>query len=696
MKKILSICAFLCICAVVTIMSPIDGHAQKPKDKPPTAAEMKKMIADAKKYLENMDPETKRKMDSMGVKMPQSIDTKFLDTMTDKDWEKTWEEGNRILPKKDIYRIGTIPKENLTSGSLVTYVQKLHSAVANKLDSKTKTDAEKIMAAVKKNYPNKNIIPNTALGLWLTRNYELALYLMGAACVNSTNDKDALNNYASMLIMTGAEEGAIPILNKLNKELPKNKTILNNLAQAWLGLGDVDKAEKYIDSCVRVYALHSQANATKSKIEESKGNKQGAAEAMKQSIKKGFSESKKQKLRQLGYDIKKDDFEWNFPKGDDGLGMGKFSFPPWPYTIKESVAAKPKWDAFKKALATEIRKLELQYKAENAESEKEVKLMFQNGTIIHYGGPLAAKARLKFSQLIEENKTGGWHESFNLLQKASTTVSKWEAELNKAEQELDNKFDPQFGEGLSNPEKEYCEAVNKERNKFLEQSNKLMFTHYQNYTKQFRLQLEEELNYSIHQTSEKGFEPIKTKTKIDWLRCLSGVNPLFQEYGPFCHVKVDNSEEKAALENFGDFKCQFKSNFDFGPLSLSMECNKVKLEVSVIVPETEIGLKGFYEKDLKNRTANGECTISAGIGVGDEGILRAGVDAEIGMVLEVDRNGVSDYGVVSRAKATVGIDGIGNITIVGADARYLIDAGGAVEIKSVLGGGAIKSKSIFR
>lgn len=75
---------------------------------------------------------------------------------------------------------------------------------------------------------------------------EFALYIMGKACIDDPSNTDNRNNYAAMLSMCGAPQLAIPLLNSLNQRFPKNSTVLNNIGQAWFGLGDIDKANAYL------------------------------------------------------------------------------------------------------------------------------------------------------------------------------------------------------------------------------------------------------------------------------------------------------------------------------------------------------------------------------------------------------------------------------------------------------------------
>lgn len=63
--------------------------------------------------------------------------------------------------------------------------------------------------------------------------------------------------------------------------MPRNSTILNNLGQVWFGLGDLDKAGKYPDSTINLYACHPLVQMTKAAIEEKIGNTSAAIDHVK-------------------------------------------------------------------------------------------------------------------------------------------------------------------------------------------------------------------------------------------------------------------------------------------------------------------------------------------------------------------------------------------------------------------------------
>lgn len=127
----------------------------------------------------------------------------------------------------------------------------------------------KVYDYIKSNSKSTGQAGNMSMGLWLAGKSDLALYVLGKFCAADATNTDNLSNYSAMLSMKGAQHLAIPILNNLNAKYPKNSTLLNNLGQAWFGLGEIGKAEKYLDSAIRIYAYHPQANLTKSLIEES-------------------------------------------------------------------------------------------------------------------------------------------------------------------------------------------------------------------------------------------------------------------------------------------------------------------------------------------------------------------------------------------------------------------------------------------
>jgi tetratricopeptide (TPR) repeat protein len=236
----------------------------------------------------------------MGIKLPSA---KMIPKVSDKQMADAWENENRVVPKKDANRIAAIPKK-VNDGNMKGYLAAVQKKTAELFPANTRAAAEKVYNYIKANSNNNGETGNMAFALWIDGRQQLALLVMGKLIAEDPRNTDHLSNYASMLSMMGAQHLAIPILSNLNARFPNNSTLLNNLGQAWFGLGEIEKAEKYLDSAIRIYAYHPQANLTKAAIEESKGDHKKTVEAVKRSIKHSYSTEKEEKLRQLGHTLK--------------------------------------------------------------------------------------------------------------------------------------------------------------------------------------------------------------------------------------------------------------------------------------------------------------------------------------------------------------------------------------------------------
>src|SRR5258706_14920881 len=122
--------------------------------------------------------------------------------------------------------------------------------------------------------------------------------MIETAGINRPANMDNLNNYAAFLSMMGAEQAAIPILLYLNNKFPNNNTILNNMGQAWFGLGDMTASKKYLEAATELYPTHSMANLTLSKIYLSgpSPDTTKAKDALKRSISESYCADKEHDL----------------------------------------------------------------------------------------------------------------------------------------------------------------------------------------------------------------------------------------------------------------------------------------------------------------------------------------------------------------------------------------------------------------
>ena len=300
---------------------------------------------------------------------------------------------------------------------------------------------------------------------------------MGEACKADPSDAINLNNYASFLTMCGAEQAALPILQNLNARYPRNSTLLNNIAQAWLGLGDIQRAEKYADSAILLYATHPQANMAKCIIEESKDHIPAAIAAAKRAIKEGYSTEKESWLKKLGYELKDHDINWDPPLTRDPIGLEKFTWPEYPLDVEENKLAELEWKNFKEECQNEIN--ELKIKQQHAEKEYErisslrVQQLLAAGSAGQSVQPMpgyAAKAMKKLGPMVNDvngNMSFVFANELEAVIRAMNKAHEHEKLLEEKQALLDKKYEDKIGEGKANPLEQICKDENAIRTEFL-------------------------------------------------------------------------------------------------------------------------------------------------------------------------------------------------------------------------------------
>jgi tetratricopeptide (TPR) repeat protein len=293
-------------------------------------ADTEKQIAEAKKN--KADEETIKDLEDQLAMLKKQLAmmggvNKQLGKVSAKTFQQASEEGNNIIPKKDVARINSVSKKILTDAELASFVKTVFTEVEKFIPAAEKNEAVKIYNNTKSEFKSPNALGSAASGCWMYGHQEKALWIIGKACIDNPANMDNLNNYAAFLSMMGAEQAAIPILLYLNNKFPNNNTILNNLGQAWFGLGDMTASKKYLEAATELYPSHSMANLTLSKIYLSgpTPDTTKAKDALKRSISESYCADKEHLLTGIGGALTLDDLpEFNYPVEKDPLGFERY------------------------------------------------------------------------------------------------------------------------------------------------------------------------------------------------------------------------------------------------------------------------------------------------------------------------------------------------------------------------------------
>lgn len=593
--------------------------------------------------------------------------------ITQADINKRMEEQQRIVPVRNETRINSVLKRTLKDGEIKKFCKLVHDEASKNMDSQKKEHAEKLYAKLKEKSSSPATLGNGAVGCFINGYTQQSLYILGRICSEENFDANNINNYAALLTNQGIEEGAIPLLNYLNKKYGKNPFILSNLSLAWLGLGDLKTAEKYADSCVRFFPDRSQqAHYVKCVVEESKGNHTGAISELQQSIGKAYSTEKEGQLRKWGSKMSTSNYAKKLPP--EALGLSKFNLPEFPKNFQAHVDISNDWQAIKKLLEDEMGKLSIQINRLQAE--------------INQNNQKKAEALLKKMQSgrlrsadMNSGKNQGWLNFFTTLstenalkeddkkkklvkikQEDTLLKQKMDAEIKK----LGKLYENMCGEGQGCPQEEICKAYKKVYDEYMEKANKMFEEYYTGYISMKRRNINDEVYAAKYCLDDVEFEKYKKERQKEYLLTLWIINYqtppyslLFHGYGSKCiNVKQQPSKLKE-LPRFEDIYCPEEWKAYFGPwTSVSTKCVTITINQTIAI-DTKYGKIGFdislSEDLLTGKFPN--VTIEIGVEIGSTEIKNIGIGAEAGAYVEIDGTGITDVGVKGSLGAKNELDG---------------------------------------
>ncbi len=665
MKKYL-----IAIFMLFVMTAAVSQAKKKPpeKEKAPTQKEMDDMMKEMQKAMNEISPEDKKAMDSMGIKMPDMKSMqKNVSGITDAQLKKGFEDDSRIVPQKDASRISTALATTLNSGNISAFIQSTHQFVLTRLSANTKLSGAEILKQLTQ---QKLSVANTAAGLWMEGKPTLALFLMGEACKSDPGDANNLNNYAAFLTMCGAEQLALPILNNLAKRYPQNSTLYNNIAQGWLGLGDIPRAEKYADSAIRIYPAHPQANMVKSVIEESRGNIQAAIAAAKKGISEAYSTQKENKLKKLGHELKSDDLNWEAPLPRDAMGLDKFTWPEYPLNVEQNKLAELEWTFFKESCQKKID--ELKIKAAKAEenyvtiSNKRLQQVLQagqNGRFVQIMPAYAAKAVKKLGPGVNDingNMSFVFVQALEPVLRATKRAQEDKDLLDQKQELINKKYEDKIGEGKENPLEQICNDENEIRNEFLKNANGRVQAAYRQYFHYVSRRTSDLLNYCQYTQWPEQFELTKIGAQISWLTQIKDQNPNFKNKSAWCN-NTPKKKSFDSLQNFDDVACKYVSVMNMGVYKIISTCSDLRGEFDLK------GVKITLNDNAETGKYSGTVILGISESVGPTCLKAKGT---LGGLVEFDNTGITDVGGV----AGVGIKA-GPVNIAGVQVKATVNSG---------------------
>lgn len=595
--------AALLVGGFLLVVAGFGQAGKKPagKEKPPTQKEMADMMKKAQEALDGLSPSEKKLMDSLGIKIPGFSN---VPAVGDAALAAAFADDAAVIPARKTQLINRLPRQILSREELMAFVRKTNAAIPALIRPASRQMAETLIRQFAGDPYYGFMIAAAANGMWTMGYREAATYLMGKAAEVLPNS-DNLNNFAAYLTMGGAAHIAIPILDRINKVHPNNSTVLNNLGQAWLQLGEGATAEKYLDSAIRVYAMHPQANYTKCLLLKSRGKTAEAIHALRRSIQHGVTTTKLNLLKELeGSRYSPPRFFAPRVYYSTSFDLHKYvDMIPTAYAMKLGGDIENQWKAFREAIEEEQQRLArgiALVKSQAAEAEK----AFYKSALAHGGNIYAPNhekavqryhAFLKEYQRMEQKNT---EERMADIRQSNEWQTKFRADYEKEQK----RFEERVKNGAN--EQVDCQGLLPIINAYLEKSNRL---NQQRNQKQVAYWLTQYYNLYYYWPStantDASAQAFVLSLRAGFLDKLKELNHE-TDLGYPCSDDGDKSEEYSKLKPLDDYdevNCKvFNWIYTPGLGTIVMRCNTMSIHLNPVFTPFDASLRlnfdGFVEE----------------------------------------------------------------------------------------------------
>lgn len=649
------------------LIQPVISYSQTPQQEMQRAVnDIKKQIADkemeiaeAKKNKE--DPEIIKGMEDELVQLKQqlamiekagktisSIPSSMMNQPADQVNAENDNPTNIILSKKTAL-LNALPKDELNKAQLQTFLNTLYTDLKKKIGAEKVANVQKIINQLENDAPK---IAYSGVAAWYKNSPAQAALLITYAATKS-QDANTLNNCGAIMNLCGHEEKAIPILKHVLISHPDNSTVLNNLGQAYAGLGDKQTAMIYFGRCIRQSPNHPEANATAAKIEESNGNMDKALEYTEASLRGAYSEERSEFFNQRKKNCSiRVLFNTQHTTVTKFFDPGALHIPPNCRSWADCESVYPQQQQYDQMIGGFSYSIE-QKVLQNQVTQAEIMTM---------GESPYNKAALFKKSVISECYIERKQELFEDLQtKLNALIAQQQAEQKKWSDDYDTELKacPENGKAacLTRVEYKYCKLKEGLDNKYFSLLADISDKYTQN-------NLTEDVGYynslvyleAVSSVNEKVLAATCGAYAIDLLgkfqtyvlsrECNPAAKPNCEQYNP-ANPQNPNSP------NFKDPQCPIGIKLSFGAGEVSLSCKSFAIEVGEFV-------KFGYEKDFITK----ESTLSMGPGISADipGILDAGASAKAYVKFDGNNQPI-DVGV--SGDVSIGVKGMTPIASAG-------------------------------
>lgn len=454
----------LMIIGLLPLALPLAGAADYPPEpRPKDPAALKLWEEQYLRAVQQEQAEINRRMADMQQQIPAATAPRATPAPS---------RGNRgtvepVVPPRNEAEIKRVPAVPPAFARLAAEAERIAKTLRARLDRDDLDDAKPFLTRYA---GNANALASAAALAWVEKSPGAALLLAAEAVRARPADENAINTLGALLCHAGYAHQGIPILQALATKLPDDATVLNNLGQAWLSIGEVEKAKTLLLLCVRRAPAHGAAHAALGAINQAAGDTAGANTHYQAAVASNDSPS-------AGRALSRQNIRYGVPRSLDRLVITREYFnpshflPPRPQFRNEQFKAKTKEKAaFDDYVVGLQRKLEAQARA----ADREVTQAMRSGRMPAQSGLFAGLAMRRMEA-----------EAADALPFIEREQRKYFADIDMLRADRDNKikavsaeferdFGKRYGEGMDRATEEaakrLCAAKESLYNDFLRAS----------------------------------------------------------------------------------------------------------------------------------------------------------------------------------------------------------------------------------
>ncbi|HVG15633.1 MAG TPA: hypothetical protein VM935_11755 [Chitinophagaceae bacterium] len=586
-------------------------------------------------------------------------------------------------PTKDIKKLSLIPKQPPTLVQLADGLRQSKKQLESVTPKAVLEEVKKIEAV---QTPAEQ--QGSSLAAFYADRPAQALLLSMNAALQNMSEATGLNNLAAIFNMVKLEQKAVPILMNLLANDPTNSTILNNLGQAYMGMGDLLIAEDFLKRCLAEDEMNPEANHSMGLLKFFKKEYDEGMKYFERELQTAYRKSTLALLKQQGKEINLYQLRnntRNLPQRDyfEEINLSKFVLPDFPMKSSDSRKIQLRNEHFHQSLEEEMMFWD------NANSEASHEKRDDPG---HYRLGI-------YSDLVNVmlKDLHGLFPSRNLEVFDKPTlahIKELELEYGKRMAAIQCPTIPPFSE--FSVERAYtkkcCDLKEPVIDAYLKEYHSIIATRVSVVLPRWKHYLNGLISVASLAPNAGNRSLVYGKV-ADYLGFLMSVwnSVKFVEPPSECNTKITSEEAEALIKSSREMKWDCPEWLN---IEIDLKAAKLKADCSKYAVEVGKGLQASYEKDF----TTGKSTLSAGAGIkGSFWHLGKASAKQMAYISFDNNNEFADFGLKGQAGASLGLD---NESLKVADIGKISSVIAGVEGSYTLGlnsgfTGTVKGKGIL-